>query len=78
MTKAELKAKRRANRSMKRQAEHAERMVQEQVARNNKIADQFNERLEKRNKYGNKDLTAFYGILNAERPADRRVYGKLV
>ena len=78
MTKEEWKARKRANRRLKRQREHQERMealhekIREQAAEND---FQELERLGFKNKYGNADPTAYYGILNTERPPWRRKYG---
>ena len=80
MTKEEMKAKRRANRRIKRQEEHQQRMTEKhesicaQAAADDRKAI---ERLTKKNQYGKSDLTAYYGILNAERPEHLRVYGRL-
>ena len=73
MTKAELKAKRRANRSAKRQEEHLAVVEQQKE----QWREEELERLSRKNQYGKKDLTAYYGILNSERSERNSVYGVL-
>ena len=78
MTKEDWKAKKRANRRLKRQQEHRDRVIKEHedfVAKLEERQDD-EEWFGKRNPiHGKKDLTAYYGILNSERPKASRVYG---
>ena len=79
MTKEQMKAKRRANRRLKRQSEHQQRMTEKHEAFLAKAAEADRlelEQLTRKNQYGKTDLTAYYGILNAERPKHLRVYGR--
>ena len=68
MTKAELKAKRKANRSMKRQQEHKEKVEQAH-------SEAVKEKLRMKNKYGKPDPTAYYAIRNMDRPSWQHEYG---
>ena len=71
MTKNQ-KARKRANRSLKRKAEHQQRM-EEQMAQIHSEA--VKEELTMKNKYGKSDPTAYYAIRNLDRPAWQHEYG---
>ena len=73
MTKDKIKARRRTRRRLKRQQKHNDKIINDFE----RFKQEAEEQVTKRNQYGNKDLTAYYGITNSEKPKVAKIYGRI-
>ena len=70
MSRIAQKARKRQNRSLKRQEEHKKRMVEALTK-----PPEDEEALSRRNMYGKADLTAYYALFNVLNPDRKPRYG---